>query len=64
MDKYNELCSNLENQLQRDCTNPEKNDTYCGLIKIFYEDCVKFRNKKMRAMMIHRDNYTNKTKNA
>lgn len=53
MDKYNRLCSNLEKQLQRDCENqPIKDNTYCDLIQLFYEDCTKFRNQKMRAIMI------------
>ena len=64
MEKYNRLCSNLEEQLQRDCENPTIKDTYCDLIHIFYEDCTKFRNQKMRAMMAERRKQINKTKDA
>lgn len=64
MDKYNRLCSNLEQQIERDCENRIAKDTYCSLIQLFYEDCIKFRNQKMRAMMIERGKLENKTKAA
>ena len=64
MEKYNLLCSNLEEQIRRDCENQTTKDTYCDLINIFYEDCTKFRNQKMRAMMLERRKHVNKTKDA
>ena len=64
MDKYNRMCSNLEEQIQRDCENPTIKDAYCSLIQLFYEDCTKFRNQKMHAMMIERRKTGNKTKDA
>lgn len=64
MDKYNRVCLNLEQQIERDCENRIAKDTYCSLIQRFYEDCTKFRNQKMRAMMIERGKIGNKTKAA
>lgn len=65
MDKYNKLCENLERRIDIDCENTLTKDyTYCNLIQIFYEDCVKFRNKKIQALMLEQRNSKNKIKGA
>jgi hypothetical protein len=57
MDKYNKLCRNLKRRIDIDCENTLTKDyTYCNLIHIFYEDCVKFRNQKMHKMTLESSN--------
>jgi len=65
MNKYISLCSNLENQLEICNENQSvKNKFECEMIKIIYEDCIKFRNKRIETMMLQPRKGENKTTSA
>jgi hypothetical protein len=55
MEKYNRLCTNLEKQLAIDCKTTD--DVYCDLLRTFYKDCIKFRDRKIRQLTLkdHKD---------
>lgn len=65
MDKYITLCSNLENHLEI-CNDSRtvKYKTECELIQILYEDCIKFRNKRIEKIMIEQRKGENKKTSA
>lgn len=49
MEKYTELCDELETKLVTECLNKEKRNEYCKLLRTFYFDCVVYRDKKIKS---------------
>jgi hypothetical protein len=50
MDKYNNLCANIEDQITADCKQKHSTGEYCELLRMIYSDCVKYRDRKLRTI--------------
>lgn len=50
MEKYNHLCANIEDQITADCNQKNSTSEYCELMRTFYSDCVKYRDRKLRTI--------------
>jgi hypothetical protein len=61
MEKYNQLCVKLKGKIMKECEKPEKNDVQCELLHMCYNDCIRFREHKIRAIIQGQHNEKDKS---